>query len=307
MGGMEFTWRMASTLAWPVVAIVVALVFRKWITEKVSSFAFKAGPVDVQVTLLDTKVDAVGQDISTTLSENMPRPDAGDAIPESLVDLIATVTENRAEGISAAFDLVHRALKENYPALRRVLPQQLPDAMRRLVDEGVMEADIALSVQQLYELLVMPEWEQDEAGDTRGYAFLMLAEGAIHGILRTAQARTTGEDPVPIGTSWRGPYNSGPRNNGYDIQLDITSRDGDGFEGVMTYPDDGTQTRVTGTIETGNDGVHLTWKEDRTYLLKRRRTIDFNGYYSATVHGDVLEGAWYAGDRRVAGFRMTAE
>ena len=189
MGGMEFTWRMVATLAWPVVAIVAVFAFRKWITERLESFGVSVGALKVQLKALNRKVNTVGENISITLADNMPQPAAG-GIPESLEDLMATVNKNRMEGIQTAFGLVYRALKENYPQLRRVVPAQLPEAMQALVDKGEMEPDVALSVRQLYELLVMPEWQKDEEGDTRGYAFLMLAEGAIHGILRSARARS---------------------------------------------------------------------------------------------------------------------
>jgi hypothetical protein len=307
MGGMEFTWRMASALAWPAVVIVGVLAFRGWITQRLDSLGITWGSLGVQLKALNTKVDQAGQDIAVTLSENVPQPAVGDEIPESLVDLLATVNRNRIEGIRAAFDLVYRALKENYPQLRRVLPSQLPEAMHDLVDKGEMEADVAMSVQQLYELMAMPEWEKDQAGDTRGYAFLMLAEGAIHGILRSAQARGTGsgEDPsarppVPIRTSWRGTY-----NNSFPIQLNLATWSGSRFDGTMTYPDGDTVTSVTGTVEADADGARLTWKEQE-YTRPGRRTIDFGGNYAATIRGDTMDGAWYQGTRRVASFTMTA-
>ena len=67
----------------------------------------------------------------------------------------------------------------------------MPQAMQSLVDKREMEPNVAASVRQPQELLEMPEWNSDRVGDTRGYAFLMLAEGAIHEILRTAQHRAT--------------------------------------------------------------------------------------------------------------------
>lgn len=308
MGGMEFTWRMVSTLAWPAAIVIVALVFRRWIVERLDSLGITLGSLGVQLKTLDVKVDKVGQDLSITLSDNAPQPDASDEIPQSLVDLMATVNKNRMEGIRAAFDLVHRALRENYPQLRRVLPSQLPEAMQRLVDKGEMEADVALSVQQLYELLVMPEWEKDEAGDTRGYAFLMLAEGAIHGVLRSARARDTSadahpptSDPEPISTSWRGVY-----NDSFPILLDISAWSGTRFDGTMTYPDGDAVTTITGSVENADNGVRLTWNE-REYAREGHRSIDFDGYYSATIeNGDTMHGAWYKAGRLVARFTMKA-
>jgi hypothetical protein len=131
-----------------------------------------------------------------------------------------------------------------------------------------MEPDVALSVKQLYELLVMPEWQQDQVGDTRGYAFLMLAEGAIHGILFI---------------TWSG-----------------TS-----FDGTMTYPDGDTVTTVSGTAEPVDGSVQLTWKE-LAFVREGRRPVDFNVSYAATVSGNTMDGAWYQANRRVARFTMTA-
>jgi hypothetical protein len=306
VGGMEFTWRMVATLAWPAVAIVAVLVFRKWITERVESLGVTFGKLSVQLKALNSKVDTVGHDISTTLSDNVPRPADGE-IPGSLVDLIATVSRNRMEGIGAAFDIVHRALRVNYPQLRRVLPPQLPEAMDRLVDKGEMEPDVALSVKQLYELLVMPEWQQDQVGDTRGYAFLMLAEGAIHGILRSAQERGTEPSesspanwPTVITRLWHGIY-----DNRFPIDLDIVTWSGTSFDGTMTYPDGDTVTTISGTAEAVDGSVQLAWKE-LAYVREGRRRIDFNGSYAATITDDTMDGSWYQANRLVARFTMTA-
>jgi hypothetical protein len=312
VGGMEFTWRMVSALAWPAAVVVVALAF-PWISARLDSLGISFGSFAVHVKTLNSKVDKVGQDISTTLSDNVPQPTdttTDGSIPESLVDLMATVDRNRMEGIRAAFDLVHRALKETYPQLRRVLPAQLPQAMQTLVERGEMEADLAWSVQQLHELLVMPEWEKDEAGRTRAYAFLMLAEGAIHGVLRSARARGADSGPgAPIRSSWRGLY-----NDVHPIRLDITAWHGHRFEGSMTHPFENTVTSVTGSVEDSDNyqdeagTFHLTWTEQR-YTRTGRRKVDFTGYYSATVKGNVtMNGGWYyrADRRRVAEFTMTA-
>jgi hypothetical protein len=151
----------------------------------------------------------------------------------------------------AAFDLVHQALKENYPQLRRVPRSQIPQALEGLVDSGLLDKDVALSVKQLYELLAMPEWNSDRAGDTRGYAFLMLAEGAIHGIIRSAQAhgasaerQLPGRFPEAVGASWRGTYNMD-----FPIELHILTWTGNDFTGEMVYPDGSTATSIHGKVE----------------------------------------------------------
>lgn len=227
---------------------------------------------------------------------------------------MGTVNNNRMEGIRTAFDLVHRALKENYPELRRVLPAQLPEAMKALVDKGEMEPDIELSVRQLYELLVMPEWQEDRAGDTRGYAFLMLAEGAIHSILRSAQTRNARADEEPsrrthamsapdgIKAAWRGIY-----NRSFPIKLDIDFWTGEKFYGSMTYPDEGTVTSIAGTVvdEADSNGIHIRWTEPM-YLREGGREVVLGGVYEATIRGNDMEGTWYQGQCPVARFTMTA-
>lgn len=211
-------------------------------------------------------------------------------IPTTLVDLIPVMTRNRRDGLHAAFDLVVRAAKENYPALRRVRPSQLKQAMQGLVDHGQMEPDVAASVRQLQELLAMPEWNKDQVGDTRGYAFLMLAEGAIHEILRTAKHRGADENGVElIATLWRGTY-----DERYRIELRILDWDGAEFTGTITYPDEGTITSVSGRANgvVHQDSVRLSWKENG-YVEPGRRDIDFKGDYTAIVNGKQMDAEWH--------------
>lgn len=315
MGNMEFTWRMVGTLVWPVVAIVALIAYRKWITQNLQSLRLKVGTlVEGEVKTLNDKVEIIGRDVEMTLSE-VPRPSTDGEIPESLVDLMPVVNRSRSEGIHAAFGQVRKALQHVYPQLRRVPPARLPDAMQGLVDKGLMEADVAQSVKHLYELLEMPEWNQDLVGDTRGYAFLMLAEGAIHGILRSAQARRADADGAqlqtigePISPVWRGTY-----NDSNPIELRIRQWQGLQFSGDMTYPDSDegrdadTVTNVRGEIskKIEGGGFDVTWKE-LGYIRQGRRSVDFDGDYSATVTEDVMYGDWYRKGQLIAGFKMTA-
>lgn len=104
MSGMEFSWRMVATLAWPLVVLAGLIVYRKWITETLASLRVKVGSVEAE---LNTKVDTTGREIASALSE-MPQLTADGEIPTSLVDLMPIVNRNRSDGIRAAFDLVHQ-------------------------------------------------------------------------------------------------------------------------------------------------------------------------------------------------------
>lgn len=304
---MEFTWRMVGALIWPVVALVGLIAYYPWITKRLESARVKAGPFEGEVKVLNSKVDTIGLDISTTLSE-MPHTIARDEIPTSLVDLIPVVTRNRSEGLHAAFDLVVRALRENYSQLQRVPPSQLKRAMQNLVDRREMEADVAASVRQLQELLEMPEWNVDQVGDTRGYAFLMLAEGAIHEILRTARQRAAGANggepniARTVRPSWRGTY-----DGRFPVELRILGWNNAQFNGIMTYPNEGTATTVSGQVDgqIGSAGVNLSWKEV-SYALSGRRNIDFSGSYAATITGDQMDAEWHGEEQVVVQFNMKA-
>jgi hypothetical protein len=307
MGGMEFTWRMVGALIWPVVVLAGLIAYRPWITKRLESLRFKAAGIEGEVKVLNAKVDTIGLDISATLSE-MPRPIARNEIPASLVDLIPVVNRNRSEGLHAAFELVVRALKASYSQLARVPLSQLNRAMDSLVDRREMEADVAASVRQLQELLEMPEWNVDQVGDTRGYAFLMLAEGAIHEILRTAEHRAAGADgggldiARRVRPSWRGTY-----DGRFPIELRILGWEGTQFSGIMTYPDGDTVTSVGGQIDgqIESAGVNLSWKEIG-YVLNGRRDIDFNGSYAATVIDDQMDAQWLKSGRVIVQFKMSA-
>jgi len=306
MGGMEFTWHMVGALIWPVVVLAGLIAYRPWITKRLESLRFKAAGIEGEVKVLNAKVDTIGLDLSATLSE-MPRPIARDEIPASLVDLIPVVNRNRSEGLHAAFELVVRALRASYSQLARVPLSQLKRAMDGLVSRREMEADVAASVRQLQELLEMPEWNVDQVGDTRGYAFLMLAEGAIHEILRTAEHRASAADADGLGMarsvkpSWRGTY-----DGRFPTELRILGWDGTQFSGVMSYPDDDTVTTVRGQIDgqTESAGMSLSWKETGL-ALAGHRDIDFDGSYTATVTGDQMDVQWRKGGRVIVQFKMS--
>ena|ERR1022692_91937 len=199
---------------------------------------------------------------------------------------------------------------DTYPELSGVSPRQLSNSMQDLVRRGRMNVEVEWGVSQLYQLLEMSESGSGAAEQTQGYEFLILAEGAIHAILRnaTAQAGSShdeayiGSDSTPIRPSWRGAY-----NDAYAIEMHIETWGADEFTGRMAYPDSDTVTRVVGRIETKNKDTPsgtVTWKE--TEFIRRGREIDFDGRYQATVSGDTMRGAWYHGGRLVAEFKMEA-
>ncbi len=85
------------------------------------------------------------------------------------------------------------------------------------------------------------------------------------------------------------------------------------FSGNMTYPDPdedtnaNTVTKIQGEIKEQTEGgrAGVTWKESG-YAHRGRRSIDFDGEYSATVTGDVMDGGWYHEGQLIARFEMTA-
>jgi len=296
VGGMEFSWRMATTLAWPVVVLVGVVVFRKWIIQTLSKLRVKVGSVEFE---LNTKVEKTGQDIALALSA-MPVEPAEGEIPTSLVDLLPMVSQNRDRSIRTAFRIVRRALDRYYPQLSSMGSAQLKDAVLDLADKGQLDADVAESVKKLQELLVMPEWDSDPVGDTRAYAFLMLAEGAIHGIIRSATAHDqgVGGEP-PIAESWKGIYDGSKLS----IELRILNWDGLTFTGEMAYPDRGHVTRVNGRV----DDDLVTWTETEYKQRGPGRDIERGGTYRASVSGDTMRGDWSrSGGESLGSFTMTA-
>jgi hypothetical protein len=73
MSSMEFTWRMVGTLIWPVVALAALIFYQPWITKNLKFFRVKFGGFEGEVEVLNAKVDTIGRDVATTLSE-MPQP-----------------------------------------------------------------------------------------------------------------------------------------------------------------------------------------------------------------------------------------
>jgi hypothetical protein len=314
MTGMQFASNLITVLAWPVVVLFVLIVYRRWITSTISSVTkgvklkrVKAGPVEVE---WDATIDAAGRDVGGALAQ-MPVPAGDGPVPTSLVDLIDPVNKNPRAGIRTAFSLVLRALELSYPQLAAVAPYRLQGAMQDQVRRGLLSAEVERAVSQLYQLLEISQSSTDVADQTHGYDFLMVAEGAIHTILRSVRTQASGDyndarsasESTPIRPSWRGIY-----NNDFTIELRVTEWRANDFEGVMIYPDSNTITRVTGRVEPGSrDRAPVTVRWEETGCARQgTRTIDLNGHYQATVSDDTMTGQWYQGNRLVARFEMEA-
>jgi len=307
MNGMQFSSTLITALAWPLIILSVLIVYRGWITTNISSGKFKLGPVEFE---WFRKIDTAGQDVGDALKEMPPDSSSDGPVPTSLVDLIGDINNNSRIGIRKAFRLVRKALDNSYPEVASVTDDRLSDAMRDLVRRGVLHPEVQSAISQLQKLLDMSDSNGDMANRERGYLFLLLAEGAIHGILRSAKIHASelnnarlATGPAPISFSWRGLYD---QRFIIELLIDkwISSTE---FEGEMNYPDSDTVTSITGYIITKTPAIErtaITWQEKG--YVRGNRPIDFDGDYKATVSGNTMTGAWYKGDRRVAEFMFEA-
>lgn len=293
VNGLEFTWHMIDILVWPVVALAVLLFYRDRVTTTVAAFVrgrpvkkFKLWQLEVEFEDACRNVAGALADTATLFRDDGP-------IPTSLVDLIPVGGDNPRRAIHLAFQQVRRALSQVHPQLSDVSRSRLPASLRQLVRNGAMDEEVERAVTRLEHLLSLTD-ELEGIETAQANQFLMLAEGAIHAILRSAKPQG-----FPIKAQWRGTY-----NGAYTVELAISSFDGDTFRGTMAYPGSDTTTVVEGRFDRGTPGG-LAWVE-KGYENRGSREIDFAGEYRAVVQGDTMKGAWYRGERLIARFRMTA-
>ncbi len=142
---------MATVLAWPLLALIVLVTFRKGISSSFRAAIegarvkrVKAGPAGIEIEL-ETTIGAAGRDLASALAR-LPPPAAEGPVPTSLVDLIDEVNKDPRAGMRTAFDLVRRALAEAYPQLAAAGPDQLVPAMRSLARGGELSAEVELPV-----------------------------------------------------------------------------------------------------------------------------------------------------------------
>jgi hypothetical protein len=145
---------------------------------------FKLGPIEFE---WFSEISSAGQDLGNALKAMPLDASNGELVPMSLVDLIDDVNKNPRGGIRKAFRLVRKALDESYPWLASVTYDGLSDAIEDLARRGLLHDDVQEAISQLQKLLEMSNSDAGMVDPARGYLFLLLAEGAIHGILRSAE------------------------------------------------------------------------------------------------------------------------
>jgi hypothetical protein len=299
MNGMQFSSSVITVLAWPLVILVFLLFYKTWITSNISTGKLKLGPVEFE---WFSEIGAVGQEVGDALDQMPLDPATAGPVPTSLVDLIADVNKNPRSGMRKAFRFVRRALDESYPGLASVTQDKLPAALGDLAHRGVLHPEVESAISQLNKLLDQPN-ANAVADRGRGYLFLLLAEGAIHGILRSAEihageisASQLAVEAPPVTSSWRGQYtrSRGSDKSSFDIELRISQWLNDTeFEGEMNYPGTGTSTSVAGHLAASPESrdTAITWRET-AYLDQGTRTVEFGGSYEAVISHNLMTGKW---------------
>ncbi len=312
MNGMQFSSNIITVLAWPLVVILLLVVYRRLIVSSIITAAkgrqikkFKVGPIEFE---WFSEISSVGQDVGKALKDMPPGSPEGESTSTSLVDLIYDINNNPRSGIRKAFRLVRKTLDESYPELASESQDHLSDAMKELVRRNLLHEDVENAINQLQKLLTISNSDADMVDPARGYQFLLLAEGAIHGILRSAQIHADELNEyrlsmglTPIRPVWQGWY-----NRDFIIELRIGKWiDGTEFVGEMSYPGSGTVTSVTGNInkESAGGSAAVMWRE-RGYVNRGNRSIDLHGDYRATISDNIMVGKWYKGEQPIGEFEL---
>lgn len=318
MGGMEFTWKMASVLVWPVVVLVLGVIFRRAIAAAFGRLV--TGSIELPGVKIDFAIAAARRDITDKLAE-MPAPPLNKGeVPVSLVDLYPVAAKNPRRGVRMAFEYVRHALNARFPELAGAAPADLPTAMRGLVEHGALDPDVEHVVNQLSRVLDLFEHaETTDDTQRRSVEFIGLTEGAIHALLRSGPVqagsrtdRTARHDVAPqsIIGSWSGSYVAS--NGVTTITMAISHMDGETFKGEMSYPETGRRTRIAGDVVAQGKGfigaapqaggINIMWREFKIRELPTH--LDFDGAYSATVLERWMVGDWRKDDRLVGMFQL---
>jgi hypothetical protein len=208
MGGMEFTWKMVSVLIWPLVVVVLGIVFRRALVTGFQTLtaglrSFKAAGVELAFAM-----DNAWQDVTDVLATMPDQATKPGEVPTNLVDLYPMAAKNPRRAVRDAFRHVREALAKRFPATAGVPQGSLPDAMDGLVAHNAMSAEVEQAVRQVSRVLAMVDrvGNQDEA---RRLAFecIGLAESAIHVIMRGTDTRAEPASEAPdIAGRWVGTY-----------------------------------------------------------------------------------------------------
>jgi hypothetical protein len=310
MGGMEFTWKMVSVLVWPLVVIVLGIVFRRALVAGFQTLAaglrsFKAAGVELAFAM-----DNAWQDVTDVLAGMPGQSTKPGEVPTNLVDLYPLASRNPRRAVREAFRHVRQALAKRFPTTNGVSQENLIETMDGLVAHNVMSAEVEQAVGQVSRVLSMIDHigDQDEAR-RQAFEYIGLAESAIHVILRGSgtAAQLASEEP-DIAGRWMGSYVSskGPM----EIQLVIDEVRGEDIAGEMYYPSEhDLRTTITGrVVAAGEPGFadadgcpKLEWREHAS----NGGGLDFSGVYRAVVLGDRLIGDWRKDARLVGMIQLT--
>ena len=311
MGGMEFTWKMVSVLVWPLVVIVLGIVFRRALVAGFQTLAaglrsFKAAGVELAFAM-----DNAWQDVTDVLAGMPGQSTKPGEVPTNLVDLYPLASRNPRRAVREAFRHVRQALAKRFPTTNGVSQENLIETMDGLVAHNVMSAEVEQAVGQVSRVLSMIDHigDQDEAR-RQAFEYIGLAESAIHVILRGSgtAAQLASEEP-DIAGRWMGSYVSskGPM----EIQLVIDEVRGEDIAGEMYYPSEhDLRTTITGrVVAAGEPGFadadgcpKLEWRE---HASNGGGGLDFSGVYRAVVLGDRLIGDWRKDARLVGMIQLT--
>lgn len=122
--------------------------------------------------------------------------------------------------------------------------------------------------------------------------------------------RSGASNLVPKEGEWIGYY-----NRDRAIRLLVRNIEGNSLHGALEYPNEGTVTKVEGTIhqtwrkddpiwsqiagaERVSDAVAISFRETG-YELQGASSISFSGEYHAMIRGKAIKGAWFSGSRLV--------
>jgi hypothetical protein len=310
MGGMEFTWKMVSVLVWPLVVIVLGIVFRRALVAGFQTLtaglrSFKAAGVELAFAM-----DNAWQDVTDVLAGMPAQSTEPGEVPTNLVDLYPLASKNPRRAVREAFRHIRQALAKRFPATSGVSQENLIETMDGMVAHNVMSAEVEQAVGQVSRVLSMIDHggDRDEAR-RQAFEYIGLAEGAIHVILRGSGTTAQPASEVPdIAGRWMGSYVSskGPM----EIQLTIDEVRGDDIAGEMYYPSEhDLRTTITGrVVPAGEPGFadadgcpKLEWREQASSA----GGLDFSGVYRAVVLGDRLIGDWRKGTRVVGMIQLT--